>query len=133
MAAVFETTKEILVKTTILWERSLQMNRWTILVTVGLLAILLFGPNPQLVAPSFAQQVPGIGLSELLCVLGVEGDGTYTAAQGEISVTIENDTGSSADVTITHGTSSSTHVVTYLDDDGDGMLGCGDTIIGVTK
>jgi hypothetical protein len=102
---------------------------------VVLVAIGLFGFGA--IGPAVAQQVPGVGLSRLLCLVqevGVPGN-------AQISVTIANDSGpdefgyGTADVTIIHGApesgSGSTHNVTYRDD-GSGNLDCGDTIISVS-
>jgi hypothetical protein len=101
---------------------------------VVLIAIGLFGFGA--VGPAGAQQVPGKGLSALLCLVeevGVPGN-------AQISVTIDSDSvdaegNGTAIVTITHGApesgSGSTHEVLYQDD-GSGGLDCGDTIVSVS-
>ncbi len=104
------------------------MKRWIVVVTFGLLAITVIGP-------SFAQQVPGKGFSALLCLAEHAGSGPGNA---QVSVTIQSDTGPNAEgtgqavVTITHGTTGSTHTVIYVDTNGSGHLDCGDIIISVT-
>jgi hypothetical protein len=91
-----------------------------------------------LITPSFAQDIPGTGFSDLVCVLGVHGSGTFTIGHGEFVVTVEDngisepDDIGTATVTIQHGTSSSTHLLTYEDTNEDGELDCGDAIISVT-
>jgi len=83
--------------------------------------------------PGAAQQISGRGFTGLVCLLGVSGDGTYSAnPQGKFTVHVSGDTGSSATVTITHGESGSTHGVSYVDVDGNGVLNCGDVIVNVT-
>jgi len=81
--------------------------------------------------PSYAQTISGQGFSELVCILGVGGNGIY--GRGELIVTVEDDTGSTATVTIQHGETSSTHTVTYEDTDVDGVLDCGDIILSVSR
>ena len=108
------------------------MKRPIILATFTLLAILLLGPSSLVTRPSFAQQIPGTGFSVLLCHLPPSG------CVGELCVTIVSDTVDEttdigeAVVKITHGTTSSTHTVTYEDANEDGILDCGDTIISVS-
>jgi hypothetical protein len=107
------------------------MKRSIILAMFTLLAILL-EPSSRLVGPSFAQQIPGTGFSVLLCELPPSG------CVGELCVTIVSDTVDEttdigeAVVKITHGTTSSTHTVTYEDTNESGSLDCGDTIISVS-
>ena len=87
-------------------------------------------------APSTsAQQIPARGLASLVCVLGVQGNGTYASpGAGQISVVVSGDavTGGvgTATVAIQHGASGSTHQVTYQDN-GSGVLDCGDAIVSV--
>ncbi len=106
------------------------MKRSIILVTFTLLAILLLGPSSQV--GSFAQQIPGTGFSVLLCKLPPGG------CVGELCVTIVSDTVDEttdigeAVVKVTHGTTSSTHTITYEDSNEDGGLDCGDTIISIS-
>ena len=104
------------------------MRRTIVLVAIGLFG---FGATGPAVA-----QVPGRGLSSLLCLLqqvGVPGN-------AQISVTIvtdfvDDDRNGTAVVTITHGApqsgSGSTHIVLY-EDDGSGGLDCGDSITSVS-
>jgi hypothetical protein len=108
------------------------MKRPIILATFTLLAILLLGPSSLLTGWSFAQQIPGNGFSVLLCKLPSGG------CVGELCVTIVSDTVDESNdigeavVKITHGTTSSTHTVTYEDLNEDGILDCGDMIISVS-
>ena len=87
-------------------------------------------------APSTsAQQIPARGLSSLVCALGVQGNGTYPSpGAGKVSAVVSGDTVTAgvgtATVAIQHGVSGSTHQVTYQDN-GTGVLDCGDAIIGV--
>ena len=76
-----------------------------------------------------AQQIPGRGFTALLCVAERLGGGPQA---GQVTVAIANDTGSSAQVTITHGVTSSTHLLVYQDANETGRLDCGDVIISVT-
>ncbi len=88
------------------------MKRSIILVTFTLLAILLLGPSSQV--GSFAQQIPGTGFSI-------------------VSDTVDETTDiGEAVVKVTHGTTSSTHTITYEDSNEDGGLDCGDTIISIS-
>jgi hypothetical protein len=105
------------------------MKHRIIVVTLSLLATMLF-VSSSIVSPTHAQTVPGAGISELVCVLGVDGEGTY--GRGELIVTVSSDDGSTAVVTVQHGRTSSTHTVTYEDIDADGKLNCGDTVTSVT-
>jgi hypothetical protein len=70
-------------------------------------------------------QVPGRGFSALLCVAERLGSGPQG---GQVAVIIADDTGSTAQVTIIHGASSSTHLVAYQDANLTGQLDCGDII-----
>ena len=101
---------------------------------IGSTLILLVA---TLIVPSSAQTIPGTGISNLVCVLGVEGSGTFFAGNGQIVVTVEDDGVSELDdigtamVTIKHGSSGSSHLLTYVDANEDGQLDCGDIIISV--
>jgi hypothetical protein len=100
-----------------------------VVATVSFLAALLVVPKSILI-PTNAQTIPGTGISQLVCVLGVDGPGTY--GRGELVVTVLSDGGGTAVVRVQHGQTSSTHTVTYEDNDGDGFLNCGDTVTSVT-
>jgi hypothetical protein len=105
------------------------MKRWIICVTFVLLSAMLLVPSSPLVGPSHAQQIAGPGLDQIVCVLGVDGSGTYS--RGELIITIEdnfNGHPGTARVTIQHGTTSSTHFLTYDDANSNGRLDCGDHI-----
>jgi hypothetical protein len=79
-----------------------------------------------------AAQIPAGGLTALVCLAGVHGDGTYEVGpSGQLVLDVSGDSGSSATVEITHGGDGSIHVLTYSDN-GDGMLDCGDRILTVT-
>ena len=101
---------------------------------IGTALILLAA---ALITPSSAQTVPGTGFSAVLCVVGVDGSGTFTAGNGQIVVTVEDNGVSEPDdigtamVTIKHGSSGSSHLVTYMDTNEDGELDCGDIVISV--
>jgi hypothetical protein len=85
------------------------------------------------VRPGEAQQIPGRGFTGLVCLAGVDGDGTYAVdPAGQFTLEVAGDTGSSATVTITHGQTGSTHVVSYIDAVENGRLNCGDVIVTVT-
>ena len=85
------------------------------------------------VRPGAAQQISGRGFTGLVCLVGVNGDGTYSAdPQGQFTVQVSGDNGNRATVTITHGASGSTHTVSYVDVDGNGVLNCGDVVVTVT-
>ena len=78
---------------------------------------------------TIAQQVPGRGFTALLCVAERLGSGPQSP---QVGVVVVSDTGSSAVVTIFHGTTSSTHAVLYDDANESGRLDCGDVIFSVT-
>jgi hypothetical protein len=103
-------------------------------MTLAVAAMLLVA-KALLVRPVHAQTVPGTGFSSLVCVLGVNGSGTYGLPNGEVELVVDdlgvtNGIGT-ADVTVYHGKSSSDHVVTYADSDGSGSLTCGDSVISI--
>jgi hypothetical protein len=81
-------------------------------------------------APGSAQ-IPARGLSALLCLAGVNGDGSYPISPA-LTIEVSGDNGSSATVHVIHGGDDSTHVVTYSDRDGSGTLNCGDIITSVS-
>jgi hypothetical protein len=107
------------------------MKRRIIVAGFALLAISSGGS-------SLAQQIPAVGFTALLCRLGVSGSNEYCApGNAQLCLLVadqpegENAGGTrTADVTVFHGQSSSDHTLTY-DDDGDGVLDCGDTILSV--
>jgi hypothetical protein len=103
------------------------MKRWISVMVIGLMAITQAGS-------SFSQEIPGAGFSVLLCVAEQTGGGP---GNSQVSISINSDTGPDADgigqaeVTITHGKSQSTHIVTYEDSNDTGSLDCGDNILSV--
>jgi hypothetical protein len=78
-----------------------------------------------------AAQIPAQGLSALVCLAGVQGEGTYPVSP-RLVVVVSGDDGASATVTITHGEDGSIHEIDYLDTDSSGDLNCGDRITGVS-
>ena len=101
------------------------MGRWII---VGIIIGMMAGA----MAPSFALQGPGgRGASVVLCVAEQLGLGN-----SHVNVEIDDqgvvDGIGEADVTITHGTSGSTHHIVYSDDNDDGFLDCGDRILSIS-
>ena len=108
------------------------MKRSIILAMFTLLSILLFAPISGVVGPSIAQQIPGTGFSALLCKLPAGG------CAGKLCVTIVSDTVDEntdigeAVVRVTHGTTGSTHTITYEDSNESGGLDCGDMIISIS-
>src|SRR5215469_15758297 len=98
------------------WLRGISL---TFMVTILLLIVA---------TPSHGVTIAPVGLSQLVCVLGIDGDGTYPFH--DLTVTVANDNGSSADVTIStqQGRTSATYHITYSDTDGDHLLDCGDVI-----
>jgi hypothetical protein len=91
----------------------------------GFLMLVLASPG--------AAQIPARGLSALVCLAGVQGNGTYEVGPAEkLVVEVSGDTGSSATVHIIHGEDDSTHVLTYSDDNDNDVLDCGDRILTVT-
>jgi hypothetical protein len=100
------------------------MKRWITVMAIGLMAITQIGS-------SFSQEIPGRGFSVLLCVAEHAGD----AGNNQVSISINSDTGpvedgiGHAEITITHGASESTHIVTYEDSNESGFLDCGDEIL----
>jgi hypothetical protein len=88
-------------------------------------------------ASSSEAQIPARGLSVLICLAGVEGNGTYEIGPSEQLVIVVSDDAVSNDlgaatVNITHGGDGSTHDLTYLDANQNGVLDCGDLIQTVT-
>jgi hypothetical protein len=80
-----------------------------------------------------AAQIPARGLSALVCLAGVNGNGTYQVGpSGALVIEVSGDNGSTATVHVTHGGDDSTHVVTYSDTDHSGTLNCGDAITSVS-
>ena len=80
-----------------------------------------------------AAQIPARGLSALVCLAGVQGDGTYEVGPAEkLVIEVSGDTGSSATVHIIHGADDSTHVLTYSDTNNNDVLDCGDRILTVS-
>ena len=83
-------------------------------------------------------QIPARGLSVLVCLAGVEGDGIYEIGpSGKLVIEVSNDEVSddpagTATVHITHGGDDSTHDLTYVDANENGFLDCGDLIQTVT-
>jgi hypothetical protein len=76
-------------------------------------------------------QIPARGLSALVCLAGVNGDGTY-AISPALRLEVSGDNGSTATVHVIHGRDDSTHVLTYTDVDSSGTLNCGDVILSVS-
>ena len=103
------------------------MKTWILMAAVGGLVLVP-------VNRTFAQQVPGTGISTLVCKLDVHGNGTYSIGNGQLSVTVSGDTVSdglgTATVTVQHGQTGSTHTLSY-EDEGSGELDCGDVVLGV--
>ena len=96
------------------------------LVAVGGGLMLVFA------SPGSAQ-IPARGLTALVCLAGVSGNGTYSVGpSGKLIIVVSGDNGSSATVHVTHGGDDSTHVVTYDDANGTGELDCGDVIATVS-
>ena len=78
-------------------------------------------------------QIPARGLSSLICLAGVNGNGTYAVGpSGALVLEVSGDDGSTATVHVTHGRDDSTHVITYIDADASGTLDCGDLILSVS-
>ena len=83
-----------------------------------------------------AQQMPGSGFTQIICVLGVHGSGTYGKGQGNLVVTVVdhgiidpvNHIGA-ATVTIEHGATGGSREVAYRDNNHDGVVDCGDDIL----
>ena len=96
--------------------------------------VMAFGGLLMLVwASPGAAQIPAQGLSALVCLAGVQGNGTYVIGpSGKLVLEVSGDTGSSATVEVTHGGDDSTHVLSYVDVNENGMLDCGDRILSVT-
>jgi len=104
----------------------------------------VFAKGPQGQAPQGKGTTP-LGFSTLLCVadgvlggasLSTIGDtivlfGGQVILQAMSSVTTSNGV-STIMVQITHGTSSSTHTITFVDRDSNNALNCGDTIVSVS-
>jgi Na+/proline symporter len=76
-------------------------------------------------------QIPARGLSALICLAGVDGNGTYAVSPALIIV-VSGDNGTTATVHVTHGGDDSSHVVTYSDTHDTGTLDCGDLILSVS-
>lgn len=85
---------------------------------------------------TFAQQPRGNGFQQIVCVLGVNGSGTYE--HGGLTVTVvdhgifdvANHIGS-ATVTITHGASGGDgDEFAYRDNNQNGKVDCGDDVLG---
>jgi hypothetical protein len=76
-------------------------------------------------------QIPARGLSSLICLAGVNGNGSYEISPA-LRIEVSGDTGSSATVHVIHGGDDSTHVITYTDTDTSGTLNCGDLILSVS-
>jgi hypothetical protein len=79
-----------------------------------------------------AAQIPARGLSALVCLAGIEGDGNYIVSDRlRVSVsgdTVDDNGNGSAMVHVIHGDDDSTHVVTYSDLNNTEQLDCGDLI-----
>jgi hypothetical protein len=92
------------------------------------------------------QGTTNLGFSTLLCVadgvlggasLSTTGDtivlfGGQVVLEALSSVTAPSNGFSSITVEITHGTSSSTHTITFVDRDSNSALNCGDPIVSVS-
>ncbi len=76
-------------------------------------------------------QIPARGLSALICLAGVNGNGSYEVSPA-LTIVVSGDNGSTATVHVIHGRDDSTHVVTYSDTHETGTLDCGDLIISVS-
>jgi hypothetical protein len=76
-------------------------------------------------------QIPARGLSSLICLAGVNGNGTYEVSPA-LRIEVSGDNGSSATVHVIHGGDDSTHLVTYSDTHSSGTLDCGDLILSVS-
>ena len=94
----------------------------------------LVGLASMLVPPAFAQGGPGgRGVSALVCLAEQVG---FEIGNGQVSVDIDDhgvvDGIGEAEVTIHHGKSQSTHLITYQDTHENGHLDCGDVILSVS-
>jgi len=103
------------------------MKRWIVVIALGVL-------TSSLVVPGFGQGGPGgRGISTLLCLAEEIG---FEIGNGHVSVEVDDhgvvDGIGEAEVTITHGNSSSTHTVVYADANESEDLDCGDAILSVT-
>ena len=101
------------------------MKRWIMIAMCGLF-VAATG------TASYAQQIPARGLSALVCVLGVEGDGFFSTPNGQLAIDVDDQSAGpgTATVTVFHGADDSTHYLTYQDN-GDEGLDCGDIILSV--
>jgi len=98
----------------------------TALVFVAAAAVLLLGT-------SLEAQIPARGLTALVCLAGIEGEGVYDVGpSGKLVIEVSDDDGTSATVHIIHGEDESTHVLTYSDTNENGFLDCGDVVLTVT-
>jgi hypothetical protein len=98
----------------------------SIFIIVGLAVLVL-------ARPGVAQQVPGGGFSGLLCLAGIDGNGTYPVdPAGQVTIEVSGDDGSSATFAIMHGQDGSTHFVTYDDRNDNGRIDCGDRVLSVS-
>lgn len=101
------------------------MKRATFFAAGGFLLFVLASPG--------SAQIPAGGLSALICLAGVNGNGTYEVGpSGQLVIEVSGDAGNSATVHITHGGDDSTHQVTYSDTNQSGTLDCGDRILTVS-
>ena len=101
------------------------MKRAILVAVGGFLMLALARPG--------AAQIPARGLSSLVCLAGISGNGTYQVGPGDaLVIEVSGDNGSSATLHIIHGGDDSTHVVTYSDSYTDGKLDCGDLILTVS-
>ena len=101
------------------------MKRSTFVALGGFLVLTLATPG--------AAQIPARGLSVLICLAGVQGNGTYEIGPAEkLVLEVSGDSGSSATVHIIHGGDDSTHVLTYDDANQSGVLDCRDRILTVS-
>jgi len=103
------------------------MKRWCVSIAVGMAFLLM--------APQGSAQVPARGFTVLLCV--VERAGSVPGgAQVNIEIVSDQPVDQSglrqAVVIVSHGESSSTHVVLYQDLDANQRLNCTDVVISVT-
>ena len=97
------------------------MKRAIFVALTGFLTLVYASPG--------AAQIPARGLTALVCLAGITGEGTYEVGpSGRLVVEVSNDTGSSATVHVIHGDDDSTHELTYDDANETGELDCGDVL-----
>ena len=103
------------------------MKRWCVAIAVGMAFLFAVAQG--------SAQVPSRGFTVLLCV--VERAGSVPGGS-QVNIEIVSDQAVNqsglrqAVVIVSHGESSSTHVVLYQDVDGNQRLNCSDVVVSVT-